>query len=138
MMIPSKHLPIESLGVWLLAFYVALAMTILVGIIVWLFGEQEVVLKTTWLGWCAIIAIVPVALRLVRRTKIRIIFDRKAWRAGWQKHRRVRLSYKRSLQQPQRKPRQSPRCSVEYPVRVSTDRGHSGFAMIADLSAKGC
>src|SRR5688572_17143219 len=36
------------------------------------------------------------------------------------------------------KHRQYPRCSVEYPVRVSTDHRHCGFAMIADLSAKGC
>jgi hypothetical protein len=138
MKIPPKHLLIQSLGVWVLAFYLALAMTVLVGIIIWLLGEQEVVLKASWVRWCAMIAIVPVALRLVRQTKTRIIFDRKAWRGGWQKHRRVRLSYKESLQQSQRKPRQSPRCSVEYPGRISTDHGHCGFAMIADLSAKGC
>jgi hypothetical protein len=68
----------------------------------------------------------------------RINFDRRAWRAGWQKHRRVMLSYKEGFQPPQRKPRQYPRCSVQYPVRVSTDHGHGAFAMIADLSAKGC
>jgi hypothetical protein len=133
-----KHLLIESLGVWVLAFYLAMAMTVLVGIMLWLLGEQEVVLNASWVRWCAMIAIVPVALRLVRQTQARIIFDRKAWRASWQKHSRARPSYKESPQQPQRKQRQYPRCSVEYPVRVSPDHGHCGFAMIADLSAKGC
>jgi len=138
MKILPKHLLTESLSVWVVAFYFAMAMTVLVGIILWLLGEQAVVLKASWVRWCAIIAIVPVALRLVRQTKSSIIFDRTAWRAGWQKHRRVRLSYKASLQQPQRKPRQYPRCFVEYPLRISTDHGHGGFAMMADLSAKGC
>jgi PilZ domain len=138
MKISPKHLLIESLSVWVVAFYFAMAMTVLVGIVLWLLGEQEGVLKASWVRWCAIIAMVPVALRLVRRTKPRMIFDRKAWRTGWQKHRGVRLSYKDSLQEPQRKQRQYPRCSVEYPVRVSTDQAHCTFAMIADLSAKGC
>src|SRR5688572_11445313 len=133
MKIPPKHLLIESLSVWVLAFYLAMAMTILVGNMLWLLGQQEVVLKASWVRWCAIIAIVPVALRLVRHTKARIIFDHKAWRASWQQHARVRPSYKESPQQPQRTQRQYPRCSVEYPVRVSPDHGHCGFAMIADL-----
>jgi PilZ domain-containing protein len=123
MKILPKHILTESLSVWALAFYLAMAMTVLGGIILWLLGEQEVVLKASWIRWCAIIAVVPVALRFVRR----INFDRKAWRAGWQKH-----------QLPQRKQRQYPRCSVQYPVRVSTDHGHGAFGMIADLSAKGC
>jgi hypothetical protein len=138
MKIPPKHLLIESLAVWVLTFYLAMAMTVLVGIMLWLLGEQEVVLKASWVRWCAIVAIVPVALRLVRQTKIRSIFDRTAGRAGWQKHRRVRPSYKESPLQPQRTQRQYPRCSVEYPVRVSPDHGHCGFAMITDLSVKGC
>jgi hypothetical protein len=134
MKILPKHLLTESLSVWALAFYLAMAMTVLGGIILWLLGEQEVVLKASWIRWCAIIAIVPVALRFVRR----INFDRKARRAGWQKHRRAMLFYKEAHQPPQRKQRQYPRCSVEYPVRVSTDHGHGAFAIIADLSAKGC
>lgn len=134
MKILPKHLLTESLSVWALAFYLAMALTVLGGIILWLLGEQEVVLRASWIRWCAMIAIVPVALRCVRR----INFGRKAWSAGWQKHRRVMLAYKEGLQPPQKKPRQYPRCSVQYPVRVSTDHGHGTFAMIADLSAKGC
>ena len=107
MKILPKHLLIESLAVWVLAFYLAMAMTVLVGVIIWLLGEQEVVLKASWVRWCAIIALVPVALRLVRRPETRLIFDRyKTGGAGWQKHRRVRLSYyKEPLQHPQRKQR---------------------------------
>ena len=56
---------------------------------------------------------------------------------GW-KHRRVKLSYKEPLQHPQKEQRQYPRYSVEYAVRVSTDHRSCGFAMIADLSVKGC
>jgi hypothetical protein len=138
MKIPPKHLLIESLVIWGLAFYLAMAMAVLVGIILWLFGEQEVVFKAAWVRWCAIIAGVPVVLHLVRRTQTRIIFDRTAWRAGWQKHRRVTLPDKEPLQHTQKEQRHHPRCSVEYPVRASTDHGHGGFAMIADLSAKGC
>ena len=80
MKILPKHLLTESLSVWGLAFYLAMAMSVLGGIILWLLGEQEVVLKASWIRWCAMMAIVPVALRFVRR----INFDRKAWRAGWQ------------------------------------------------------
>src|SRR6188768_2890843 len=98
MKILPKHLLTESLSVWALAFYLAMAMTVLGGIILWLLGEQEVVLKASWIRWCAMIAIVPVALRLLRRTQTSTFFDRKAWRAGWQKHR----FYKEALQSPER------------------------------------
>ena len=138
MKILPKHILTESLSVWALAFYLAMAMTVLGGIILWLLGEQEVVLKASWIRWCAIIAILPVALRLVRRTRTRMIFDRTAWRSGWQKYRRVTRSDKAPLKPTQKNQRQYPRCSVEYPVRASTDHGHGGFAMIADLSARGC
>jgi len=63
MKILPNHVLTESLSVWALAFYLAMAMTVLGGIILWLLGEQEVVLKASWIRWCAMIAIVPVALR---------------------------------------------------------------------------
>ena len=138
MKISPTRLLIESLSVWGLAFYLAMALTVAVTITLWLLGEQELVLKAMWIRWCAIIAILPVALRLVRRTRTRMIFDRTAWRSGWQKYRRVTRSDKAPLKPTQKDQRQYPRCSVEYPVRASTDHGHGGFAMIADLSARGC
>jgi PilZ domain len=138
MKISPTRLLIELLSVWGLAFYLAMALTVPVSITLWLLGEQELVLKATWIRWCAIIAILPVALRLVRRTRTSIIFDRTAWRAGWQKYRRVTRSDKAPLKPTQKDQRQYPRCSVEYPVRASTDHGQCGFAMIADLSARGC
>jgi hypothetical protein len=58
--------------------------------------------------------------------------------AAWRKLRPVKLSCKETLQHTQKEQRQFHRCPVEYPVRVSTDHGPSGFAMIADLSVKGC
>jgi hypothetical protein len=54
------------------------------------------------------------------------------------KYRRVKLSNKEPLQHTQKEQRQYPRCSMEYAVRVSIDHGSCGFAMIADLSVKGC
>jgi PilZ domain len=139
MKIPPKHLLIESLGLWALAFYLAMAVAVLVGLIIWLLGGQEIVLKASWIRWCATIAIVPVALRLVFRPETKVICDRyKSWIAGWNKYRHVTLFYKEPLQHTQKEQRQYPRCPVEYPVRVSTDHNPSGFAMIADLSVKGC
>jgi PilZ domain len=139
MKIPSKHLVIESLVVGALTFYVAMAMAVLVGLIIWMLGGQEIVLKASWVRWCATIALVPVALRLVFRPETRVIGDRyKTWMAGWRKHRSVTLSYKKPFQHMQKEHRQYPRCPVEYPARLSTDRCPCGFAMIADLSVNGC
>ena len=139
MKIPLKQLLIESLTIGALTFYLAMAVAVLVGLIMWVLGEQDVVLKASWVRWCAISAIVPMVLRLVRQPEIRVIFDRyKTWRADWQKHERGKLTDKESLRHTQREQRQHPRCSVEYPARVSTDGGHGAFAMIEDLSEKGC
>ena len=138
MKILPKHILIESLGLWALAFYLAIAVAVLLGLIIWLLGGQEIVLKASWIRWCATIAIVPVALRLVFRSKQEAICDRyKSWIVG-RKYRRVKLSYKEPLQHTQKEQRQYPRCSVEYAVRVSIDHGSCGFAMMADLSVKGC
>jgi len=138
MKILPKHILIESLGLWALAFYLAIAVAVLLGLIIWLLGGQEIVLKASWIRWCATIAMVPVALRLVFRSKQEAICDRyKSWMVG-RKYRRVKLSYKEPLQHTQKEQRQYPRCSVEYAVRVSIDHGSCGFAMMADLSVKGC
>ena len=64
MKILPKHILIESLGLWALAFYLAMAVAVVVGLIIWLLGDQEIVLKASWIRWCATIAIVPVALVL--------------------------------------------------------------------------
>lgn len=139
MKILLKHLLIESLMIGALTFYLAMAVAVLVGLITWMLGEQESVLKASWVRWCAIIAIVPVALRLVCQPEIRVILDRyKTSRAHWQKHRRGKRSCNELHQHTQREQRQYPRCSVEYPARLSTDRGHGAFALIEDLSGKGC
>ena len=83
MKILPKHILIESLGLWALAFYLAMAVAVLVGLIIWLLGGQEIVLKASWIRWCATIAIVPVALRLVFRPKQKAICDRyKSWMVG--------------------------------------------------------
>ena len=139
MKLSLKHLLIESLVIGALTFYVAMAMAVLVGLIIWMLGGQEIVLKASWVRWCATIALVPVALRLVFRPETRVIGDRyKTWVAGWRKRRSVTLSYKKPFQHMQTEHRQYPRCPVEYPVRLSTDRCPCGFAMIADLSVTGC
>lgn len=102
MKIPLKHLLIESLTIWALTFYLAMAVAVLVGLIMWMLGEQDVVLKASWVRWCAIGAIGPMVLRLVRPPEIRVILDRyKTSRADWQKHRRGKLTYKESLRHTQ-------------------------------------
>lgn len=58
--------------------------------------------------------------------------------ASWLKHRRVKRSDKKQLPHRQTEQRQYPRCHVEFPARVSTDYGTGGFAMLGDLSVKGC
>ena len=58
------------------------------------------------------------------------------WCAGFWKHGRVHLPDEEQLTRKEQ--RHYPRYHVEMPARVSTDKGNSGFAMIADLSAKGC
>jgi len=136
---PPNHLLIESLGLWALSFYLAMAVALLIGLTIWLLGGQEIVLKASWIRWCATIAIVPVALRLVFRPETKVIFHRyTSWIGGWKKSPCVTLLHGAPRQRTQKEQRQYPRCPVEYPVRVSTDQGPSGFAMIADLSAKGC
>jgi hypothetical protein len=47
MKILPKHILIESLGLWALAFYLAMAVAVPVGLIIWLLGGQEIVLKAS-------------------------------------------------------------------------------------------
>jgi len=144
---PPKHLLIESLLLWVLAFYLAMAVTVLVGLATWMLGGQETVLKASWIRWCATIAIVPVGLRLVFRLGTRVICDGyRTCIADWLKHGRVKLSYqeqhpytqKEQRQYTQKEQRQNPRYCVELPARVASDHRPCGFGMIADLSVTGC
>lgn len=118
-----KHLLTESLVFGALVFYLALALATLVGLVTWILGEQEIVLKASWVIWCATIAIVPFAVCLI---------------ASWLKHRRAKLSQKEQGHLPQKEQRQHPRYRVEFPARVSIDHRPCGFGMISDLSVKGC
>lgn len=134
-----KHLLIESLVLGALVFYLAMALATLVGLVSWILGGQESVLKASWISWCATIAIVPFALRLVFGPDTRVIFDRcRTWMASWRKHRRGMLSQKEQRQQPQKEQRQHPRYRVDLSARVTPDHRICGFGMIADLSVKGC
>jgi hypothetical protein len=130
-----KHLLTESLVLGVLVFYLAMALAALVGLVSWILGGQEIVLKASWVTWCATIAIVPFALRLVFGPENRVIC--RTWMARWLKHRRAKLSQKEQGQHPQKEQRQHPRYRVEFPARVSTGRT-CGFGMIADLSVRGC
>lgn len=132
-----KPLLIESLVLSALVFYVAMAMVLLISLMNWMLGGQELVLNASWIRWCAAIAIVPIALRLAFRPEAKIRWRRfRTWCAGFRKHRCVHLSDEEQLTRKEQ--RHYPRYHVEMPARVSTDKGNSGFAMIADLSAKGC
>lgn len=124
MNLPPKHLLIEALILWVLAFYLAMAVTVLVGLASWMLGGQEIVPKASWVRWCATFAIVPVVLRLVFRT--RGICDR------------VKPSYQEQRPHTQKEQRQYPRYRVEFPARVASDHRPCGFGMIADLSLTGC
>ena len=126
-----KHLLIESLVLGALVFYLAMALATLVGLVSWILGGQESVLKASWISWCATIAIVPFALRLAFGPDRRVIFDRcRTWMASWLKQRRGMLS--------QKEQRQHPRYRVDLSARVTPDHRICGFGMIADLSVKGC
>jgi PilZ domain len=139
MNIHPKHLLIESLVLGALVFYLAMAVAVLVGLASWMLGGPQIVLEESWVRWCITIAMLPLALRLVFRSETKVICERcRTWLGGWLKHRRVKLSYQEQLQHTQKEQRQYPRCHVEFPARVSTDHGTCGFAMIADLSVKGC
>ena len=134
-----KHLLTESLVFGALVFYLALALATLVGLVSWILGEQEIVFKASWVTWCATIAIIPFALRLVFGADTRVISKRcRTWMASWLKHRRAKLSQMEQGQHPQKEQRQHPRYRVEFPARVSIDHRPCGFGMISDLSVKGC
>jgi hypothetical protein len=139
MKITPKNLVIELVELWALAFYMAMAVAMLVALVTWLLGAQGIAFTASWICWSATIAIVPVALRLIARPETKVICDRfKSRLANLKRYRRVALCYKQPLKATQKEQRQHPRSSVDYPVRVSTDHGFCGFAMIADLSVKGC
>jgi hypothetical protein len=130
---------IESLVLWALVFYLAMAVAMLAGLASWWLGGHETVLKTSWVLWCAGIALVPLAARLLVRSQRRGTCGRDAtWITGWLKHSRMRPSYTERVQHPQIKQRQHARSYVQYPARIATEQGTSSFAMIADLSLNGC
>jgi hypothetical protein len=132
-----RPLLLESLVLSALVFYVAMAMVLLISLVNWMLGGQDLVLNASWVRWCAAVAIVPLVLRLTLRPDARIVWRRfKRWCAGFRTYRCVHLSDEEQLTRKEQ--RHYPRYHVEMPARVSTDKGNSGLAMIADLSAKGC
>src|SRR5512134_1585954 len=138
MNLPPKHLPIEALILWFLAFYLAMAVTVLVGLASWMLGGQEIMLKASSVRWCATLAIVPVILRGIFRLRTQGIGDRyRISTADWLTHRRVKLSSQEQYPPTQTEQRQHPRYRVEFPARVASDHRSGGFGMIADLSVTG-
>ena len=139
MNLPPKHLLIEALILWVLAFYLAMAVTVLVGLAIWMLGGQDIVLKASSVRWCATLAIVPVVLRVVFRLRTQGIGVRyRISTTDWLTHRRVKLSCQEQRPSTQKEQRQYPRYRVEFPARVASDHRACGFGMIADLSVTGC
>jgi hypothetical protein len=137
MTIHPKHLVIDSLVFGALVFYGAMAIVLLIGLIGWMLGGQEFAFDASWVRWCISIAILLLALRIALRPEGKLLWRRfGTWRAGWSKHPSVDVSIEGPVTRQEQ--RHYPRYHVELPARVSTDKGTSGFAMIEDLSAKGC
>ena len=127
-----KNLLIESLVLGALLFYLAMMFAALVGLASWILGGQKFVLKASWFGWCATIAMVPFALRIIFGPDTSVICNHcRTWMASWLKHRRGKLPQKEQRQHPQKEQRQFPRYPVEFPARVATDHRPCGFGMIA-------
>ncbi len=134
-----KNLLIESLVLGALLFYLAMMVAALVGLASWILGGQEVLLKASWVGWCATIAMVPFALRIIFGPDTSVICNHcRTWMASWLKHRRGKLPQKEQRQHPQKEQRQFPRYPVKFPARLATDHRPCGFGMIGDLSVRGC
>jgi len=134
-----KNLLIESLVLGALVFYLAMMIAALVGLTSWILGGQEFLLKASWVGWCATIAMIPFGLRIIFGPDARVICNHcRTWMASWLKHPRRTLPQKEQSQHPQKEQRQFPRYPVKFPARLATDHRPCGFGMIGDLSVKGC
>jgi hypothetical protein len=132
-----KHPFLEALVLGGLVFYFAIAVVLLFGLVSWMVGGDTIILNASWIRWCAAIAMVPLLLRLGLRPEAQVFCRRcKTWLAGCLTRRRKPLSYDEMLTRKEQ--RHYPRYHVELPARVSTDKGTRGFAMVADLSVKGC
>ena len=96
-----KNLLTESLVLRALIVYLAMMVALLVGLASWTLGGQKFVLKASWFGWCATIAMVPFALRIIFGPDTSVICNHcRTWMASWLKHRRGKLPQKEQRQHP--------------------------------------
>lgn len=139
MTIHPKRLLVELLILWVLAFYLAMAVAMLIGLASWMLGGQEILLNASWIPWCAAMACVPVVLRLIFRRETIVIGDRyRTGMADWLKHRRVKLASQEERPHLQQDQRHFPRYRVQFPARIASDHRPRGFGIISDLSVTGC